>query len=122
MVLLGTLFLSRLVTIYEDREHSYILSRLYYSVEEMNAMEISFAKYDNSMNFVFGLTGIKDEKLEDGAAFDILNNPYVEFLGYELYTPAKGEKQQMREKYEIGKCTEDHKARFMPPHTRGWYD
>ena len=52
----------------------------------------------------------------------MLNNPYVEFVGYELYTPAKGEKQKMRQRYEIESCTEDFMTRFILPHTLDWYD
>ena len=94
----------------------------------MNSLNITLGNYNNSMNFVFGLTGINDEKLEapgekhHGQKFDILNNPYVEVLGYEMYTPPGGNGQVLRHKYEISACTEDFKARFMPPHTMGWYD
>ena len=39
-------------------------------------MDINLGKYNNSINFIFGLTNLPED-------FDILNNPYVEYLGYE---------------------------------------
>ena len=67
------------------------------------------------MNFIFGLTDLEDD-------FDILNNPYVDVLGYALVKEAQGKGQEMVHKYKIGKCDDEHLARFMPEHTRAWYD
>ena len=56
---------------------------------------MTLGKYNNSMNFVFGLSGIP-------ADFDVLNNPYVEWVGYSfkqennLYT--------WNQKYEVTQC------------------
>ena len=49
-----------------------ILKLLY----QMKQMNVTLEKFDDSFNFILGLSGLPDD-------MDILNNPYVEFLGYE---------------------------------------
>ena len=42
--------------------------------------KVTLGNFNNSANFIFGLTGT-DIRTEE---FDILNNPYVEFVGLEI--------------------------------------
>lgn len=68
------------------------------------------------MNFIFGLTDLP-------ADFDIQNNPYVEFIGYELRAdPDQPGYQILDDKYPLELCDEEHLAKFMEPHTFEWYD
>lgn len=78
----------------------------------MNSLDVNFGRFNNSINFIFGLTTI-------GGTFDILNNPYVDFLGLEL---TEGEAHMVREKYELGICPASHMEKFMKPHSVGWYE
>ena len=73
----------RLITIFSKREHAFSSNGVFYSEEQMNNLDVTFGKYDNSMNFVFGLTGGDI----DSPDFDILNNPYVRFVGLERTPP-----------------------------------
>lgn len=41
----------------------------------MTNMNVTLGRFNNSMNFIFGLNFL-------GSEFDILNNPYVEIVGY----------------------------------------
>jgi len=71
----------------------------------MGAQEITLGKYNNSMNFIFGLTrgDVKSGEV------DILNNPYVRFLGLERH-----DGKNFTEKYDIELCSTDFKRQFMP--------
>lgn len=72
----------RLMTILYDREHAFSTQSIFYSTEQMNEMEVTLGKYNNSANFVFGLTGGNVSAAEDSENFvDILNNPYVRYVG-----------------------------------------
>ena len=51
-----------------------------YSNEQLHSMDITLSRFQDSFNFMFGLTHIGNR--DDG--FNIQNNPYVEFIGYEL--------------------------------------
>ena len=51
--------------------------------------------------------------------FDILNNPYVEFIGLELSNGDDG--MPLTPKYEFEPCASKHMANFMPEHTLVWY-
>ena len=45
----------------------------------MNNMQATLGKMNKQgLNFVFGLADLPEN-------FDILNNPYVSFIGYEMY-------------------------------------
>lgn len=60
----------------------------------MEEFDINLEKYDNSLNFIFGISGESDSYIENTGAeygdFDVLNNPYFEYIGYEMYS-ADGE-------------------------------
>ena len=73
----------------------------------MNEWEITLGNYDNSLNFIFGLTG---EDLSTGQV-DILNNPYVRFVGLERTLGRK-----FTEKYEFEICSDEFQLRFIGEH------
>jgi hypothetical protein len=79
----------------------------------MAEWDINMEKFDSSLNFIFGLTGSDVSKDE----FDILNNPYVRFVGLER---TKG--REFSEKYEFETCTDEYIKRFIPDHAMYWYD
>ena len=79
----------------------------------MAEWDINMEKFENSLNFIFGLTGGDVSKDE----FDILNNPYVRFVGLE-----RTEGREFSEKYEFKICTDEYKERFIPEHAMEWYD
>ena len=52
----------------------------------MEEFDIDFGKYNNSMNFIFGINGDTEQYTEEeGEDFDVLNNPYFEYIGYDMY-------------------------------------
>ena len=67
---------NRLDTIYTTRENTYTKRDLTYTDDQVGEIDVTLGKFNNSLNFVFGLTGLPE-------GFDILNNPYVEIIGYE---------------------------------------
>ena len=80
----------------------------------MTDFGVNLGKFNNSMNFAFGLKGAD---IETGAV-DVLNNPYVRFLGFE-----KQFGRTYYEKYEFELCSDEQKLRFMQPHhvEDDWY-
>lgn len=84
MSILGLMILfyefgTTMYSIYGERENVYILNSVFYSTEEMIEMDdFTLGKFNNSANFAFGFTG------EEIQQIDILNNPYVEFIGLEM--------------------------------------
>ena len=82
----------------------------------MAEWDINLEKFDNSLNFIFGLSG-EDVYKDD---FDILNNPYVRFVGLETTDLDN----RFSEKYEFEICTDEYLERFIPEHAMydEWYD
>ena len=76
----------------------------------MSAFDITIGKFNNSMNFIFGVDGGED--------FDVLNNPYIEYLGFDMHS---GDGIELAREYEFELCAEEHLANFMQPHVYGWY-
>ena len=99
--------------IYGEREHDYNSNEIFYSEEQMAELDINLEAFYNSLNFIFGLTG--GDVSED--SFDILNNPYVRFVGLERTVG-----RNFTEKYEFEICSEAHKERFIPEHALDWYN
>ena len=79
----------------------------------MNDFDITLGSFNNSFNFVFGLTG---GDLAEGGV-DILNNPYVSFKALE-----RTGGRVFYDKYELEICSDDHLSLFLPPHALGWYN
>ena len=73
---LSSYLIARIHSIYSNREHDYRKRDLTYTQDEMENMGVTLGKFNNSLNFIFGLTGLP-------ADFDIQNNPYVQIQGYE---------------------------------------
>lgn len=76
----------------------------------MNELGVTLGKYNNSMNFVFGLTALPRDE-QGNFLLDIQNNPYVEYLGYEIFGGASV--PRFRHKYELEPCSEEIMSRFM---------
>lgn len=68
--------ISRIVSIYILHEHEFTQVNFTFKSDEMNELGVNFGRYNNSINFITGLTTLPDD-----GSFDILNNPYVDFLG-----------------------------------------
>ena len=84
----------------------------------MNDLGVTLGKFNNSLNFVFGLSALpKDE--EGNFVFDIQQNPYVDFIGYEI---SNGVALMIEERYEFSRCTDEDLKKFMPDHARAWYE
>ena len=99
-----TYLIFRLITIFSTREHTFIRNEIVYTEDEMADFGINVGKFNNSMNFAFGLKG---NDIREGVV-DILNNPYVRFIGME-----KDGVRTYHEKYEFELCSDEHKLRFM---------
>ena len=66
----------------------------------MNNFNLTLGKHNNSMNFFFGLNGL-------AADFDILNNPYVEYIGYDEVLDGETKLMTREQKYELENCQDD---------------
>ena len=86
----------RIYMIEKTNEYGYTQKDSTLTVEQMNNLNVTLGRYNDSLNFIFGLSMLP-------ANFDILNNPYFEFLGYEL-TPKDG-LFIWEQKYEFEVCT-----------------
>ena len=71
---LTILFCQRTYTIYATRETEYSKRDLMYTEQEMRDMNVTLGKFNNSLNFITGLSRLTD-------SFDVLNNPYIHFAG-----------------------------------------
>ena len=102
----------RLDSIYVHRANDFTQQEFTYSETEMSNLNVTFGNFNDSMNFVFGLTALPE-------GFDILNNPYVQFMGLSMHP---GVDHMIQESYELGICDDDHQDKFLKPHTRIWYN
>ena len=99
LFLIGLLFgivysIARLHQIYNGNESTFDQLEITYSQEELDSMEVNLGKFDDSFNFITGLTYLPED-------FDIFNNPYVEFIGYELTQNPNGG-YLLDNKYQLG--------------------
>ena len=78
-IALCVIMVIRLHKIYALRANDFESLSYTYQEDEMSNLDISLGRFNDSLNFIFGLTTLP----EDGS-FDIQNNPYVEFLGLEV--------------------------------------
>ena len=79
----------------------------------MNELEVTLGKFNNSMNFIFGLTG---GDMDNGMA-DIENNPYVSFVALER----RNGRNFYSNVYEFERCGLDHMKKFILDHALDWY-
>ena len=89
---LGTL----LNAFFENRENDYRKFDLTYTEEELLNMDVSLGRFNNSLNFLFGIQGLTED-------FDIFNNPYVKYVSYKGYI---NETYEVKEAYELGSCSD----------------
>ena len=59
---------------------------------------VRLSDYDNSLNFIVGMANREPD-------FDVLDNPYFEFVGYEM-TPSEDGQINLENKFELEKCSE----------------
>ena len=69
-------------TIFWQRDNTYTKNDIYITTEEIKKTEFKLSDFDTG-NFIFGID------YGDMGDFDILNNPYVEFVGVQ-FNQAKG--------------------------------
>lgn len=65
----------------------------------MLSMNITLGQFNDSFNFVFGLSFLPAE-------VDVLNNPYVDFVGAEYRTNQKTGIGENKEMYEFERCSQ----------------
>ena len=89
----------RIVTIYATNEYSYERQDLAYSDDQMNSMNYTLGRFNETFGFTFGFAnaGYLPQN------FDALNNPYVEFLSGEFFLNENGGLSG-RQQYEIENC------------------
>ena len=105
---------TRVYDIYKNRSNDFDTLAYTYSKDEMGELNIDLGRFNETLNFIFGLTSLP----EDGS-FDIQNNPYVEFLGLEV---TNGKAHMVENKYVFEPCSQFHKDKFIQSHAQGWYD
>ena len=74
---------------------------------------MTLKKYDNSLNFMWGLSG-GDLGKED---FDIFNNPFIEYHTFERTGGRK-----WFSKYELEPCSDDFMRIFLKESQLDWYE
>jgi hypothetical protein len=72
----------------------------------MREMNVTLGRFNDSMNFAFGLT--RGEVL-DSSQFDIFNNPYIRLAGVEWQN---GDRFDYNYDFEI--CPREHLEKFVP--------
>lgn len=110
-LLAGTLILAyvvhNLVMIYDTKEHKYTKEDIIMSDHEIVQKPYALKNFGDNFNFIFGFGNLDED-------FDILNNPYVEFHGFEM-TLKDGSKLHLEDKYAIEKCSgRDFGGDFVP--------
>ena len=80
----------------------------------MNEMNVTLGNFNDSLNFAFGFSNLPH-------GFDVLNNPYFEFIGYEVRNTEQG--RRLIEKYEFEKCSDEYLRSVFIEHTieEGWF-
>ena len=91
----------RLNTIYQTREYDYRWREITYTQDQMNNLNVTLGKYNNSLNFFFGLAEYSQD-------FDILNNPYVEYHALE-----RTGGRTFYPKYDYEHCTVEYLSLFL---------
>ena len=76
----------------------------------MDKFDITMGKFNDSMNFIFGIDG--------GDGFDSLHNPYIEYLGFDMHS---GYGIELSRIYDFELCTTDHMAKYMQSQVFDWY-
>ena len=77
-------------------EHTYDSRPYYWTKEQLDEENFTLGRFNNSMNFIFGLSG---GNMGD-PTFDILNNPYIDYNAYE-----RTGGRTFYPKYELEKCS-----------------
>jgi hypothetical protein len=106
-------FIMRVRRVIVMRENEFDTRDVFYSPEEMEEQQMTLGKYDNSLNFMWGLSG-GDMGNDD---MDIFNNPYIEYHAYE-----RTGGRNFYEKYELGPCSEDFRRIFLKESQLNWYE
>ena len=100
--------------IFVNRDYSFINNSIFYKAEDMNSFDVNIGvyPYNKSANFIFGVTG---GDLWSNEAFDILNNPYIEFIGAQMTSG-----DIIDSVHELQHCEYEHLS-FIESHTLGWF-
>ena len=116
-ILIGVIMLqqglTRLISIYQTREHVFSEKKVILDEEELPKQEITLGKFNNSLNFAFGVVNYDED-------FDILDNPYVEFVAYSMNNGNKGQ-LRLEERYKLDRCTDEFLERFVEQEKLSWY-
>ena len=75
---------------------------MFESKEQLDDKTVTLGRFD-SMNFIFGLSGVNEEE-----GFDIFNNPYIEYHAFERRTSDTTHGRTFYEKYELTSCLENN--------------
>lgn len=89
---------------------------VFYTENQVKEFEVTLGKHNSSMNFIFGLTYLDED-------MDIQNNPYVQFMGLEMWDDGRLETSanNIRYRYEFEPCTQGHLEKFITPHSISKY-
>lgn len=84
----------------------------------MENHDVNLGHFNNSMNFIFGLTGsdLKPGPNGEDPQIDIENNPYVKWVGLE-----RKDGRVFYSSYQFEKCKRDFLNRFVLDHAVDWY-
>ena len=113
-IILPTYLGMKLAHVHKNNEHEFSSIETSFTPEQMSNFNASLGKFNNSLNFIFGLGNLPED-------FDIQNNPYIEFVAYEL-TEGESAFYRLDQKYELESCGRQFRRRFMSEHTLDWYD
>ena len=91
--------ITSLQIVISNKEHSFSSIKFTFSDNELREQEVSLGKFNASLNFIFGFTNLEED-------FDIQNNPYVEYIGYELTNSQPGF-HDIDAKYELERCQKE---------------
>ena len=58
--------------------------------------------------------------MDYGSSFDVLDNPYVEFVAYRMTNGPKGQ-LRLEDDYQLEKCQAEFLDQFVPEDKKAWY-
>ena len=96
----------RFTKIWIDKEHTEHNNEIVIPDDDDSRLDLIMGDYNNSLNFIVGLQIFEDD--ETYPDFDILDNDYVEFVGYDMNNEhVDATAQILEEVYTVVKCEPD---------------
>ena len=98
--------------IYKMKDHDLVSKIAVFDETNRPQGPITLDRFNNSLHFMTGFAAYDDQ-------WDVLNNPYIEFHGFEFRTGINSS-IAIFDKYELRLCTSEESF-FLGHNVKGWY-